>query len=509
MCVSQHSLIYLLPLLSAVTASPILDCTYNGWDILSCSWNGNNTTPCFIQASVNKRRPLFGVCALPFGVIERNCALQLNNSAKNLHALTFSDEVKLNVTCEKDTNETVLLSKFSPYKHLKLDPPVLLDIMENTDGVWNISWKSHNNNYHLTEKREFEVQYKVSDVSWEISKNVFDRHNELSVPLINLLPDTLYQARVRVKTKTQGSQWSDWSINKTWRTQPIATVVSASHLVTHILAPCLATLIFIIMVTFLIRSSDRFKKIFWVSVPNPSTFFENWSPSPFSISSFSIDVASQDLSKVDICWDKEEQPTKYPPSSFQENPTEGSGRSFCSFHNQGYFFFQFPAPRDTDDSPPMYFAYEDLDQRGFSGIQQVMSLPSSPVGDELPLCQADYLILPPSAGIKNKSFVGDLRPHVMQAPSSVQEDLREQKQDESLPEAPLLPTVEDIYAYENQKEENCEDQIEEEPDDPMLSKIQQQRRDTSPDRDDTGAYVSIKDLQNMHYCLVMTGEHRK
>ncbi|XP_075441130.1 interleukin-2 receptor subunit beta-like [Ascaphus truei] len=303
---------YLLPLgvvlflQSLVLAGfPGLDCTYNLWDRLSCSWDAGNqwtSSPCSVRAVVTDDEDnIMGLCSLPIGVSPRRCELYLNNSVKSMHAVTVSNSLHLTVTCspEGDPNVTVTscIPEWFPFYHLCLDPPQSLDIAPTPDGQWNLSWSCHHY-LHMAGNREYEIQFKLSEEPWE---SLPMRQDQLWVPLRQLHPDTQYIAKVRVTQKRyRGGKWSDWSQPLQWRTPPAVSSLSGSHLLTQVLAPCIAVGIFLLLVALIIRSSDRIKKIFWVGVPDPSQFFDplmsthkgnfqKWLSSPFSRSSFSLD----------------------------------------------------------------------------------------------------------------------------------------------------------------------------------------------------------------------------
>ncbi|KAM4652018.1 interleukin-2 receptor subunit beta [Discoglossus pictus] len=504
------SLLHLLFLNLAVTGSPSLDCTYNSWDILSCSWDDRNhsmTSPCYVQANATKRKNRMGFCTLPPGAPPQQCNLQLNNPAKRLPALTWADIVEIKVTCEEDSNMTVRSSlKLSPYNNLRLDPPQILDIQETTNGLWNISWECRTSHY-LEDNMEFTVNYKPSKDPWQAAKNLSEKQNEMWVPLRNLLPDTLYEARVQVIVKEKGSRWSDWSQVKTYGTLPKVDLVQDYQLLS-IISVAVGTVL--ILGIYLFCFSDRFKRMIWVGVPNPSSFFEtliithkgnfqNWLSSPFSLSSFSLDSTPQEISPVDISLNKEESLSIYANLPSRENPIDNSGHSLSSFSNQEYFFFQFPTIKEEVGSTTIYFAYDDLEQRGFPAIQQTMPIPSQLPGDELTLFHADYLSIPPSVGINNGSFVRDPKSIITLAPSSVQEDLKEQDQEELHSHDPLLPS--EMEVFEEKKAEEY-DSLKEEPGGGAILPVEQQQGPVPyPEGDAARGYLSLKELYRQHTSL--------
>ncbi|MEE6492175.1 hypothetical protein FKM82_016505 [Ascaphus truei] len=219
--------------------------------------------------------------------------------------------------------------------------------------------------------------------------------------------------------------------------------------------------------------------------------FQKWLSSPFSRSSFSLDPTPLAISPVDISWSKQDPAHKFLPVSLQESPTNGSGHSFSSFSNQGYFFFQFPTIRE-----------EDFEQRVLAGMLQAGPFPSPNVGEEFPLFHADYLILPPSAslGVHNRSFEADPLPSILQAPPPSQEDLGKQQLKPPHPDTALLPHVERTCEEEEEdmEGEEIEQRKKESGGVTTPSVIQHHGGVPSQEGISAGGYLSLKDLYRQH-----------
>ncbi|KAM3914278.1 interleukin-2 receptor subunit beta [Leptodactylus fuscus] len=203
-----------------------LDCTYNSWTLLSCSWDtDSNFTeyPCYISLNViDDNRDIKGFCSLTPNRNPRSCKMNLTTDEKPVkEILTVDHKLNISVICNdglrRNTSATIL-SNFSAYHNLLLDPPVFTGIKMINHGVWILTWDtSHRSNI---EDLESEVQYKRVDQLWQDAQNIKAK-NVNSIILRNLHPDTQYEAKVRVnQTYFPGGRWSDWGKSLQWTTPP-------------------------------------------------------------------------------------------------------------------------------------------------------------------------------------------------------------------------------------------------------------------------------------------------
>uniref|UniRef100_A0A8C5WIZ6 Fibronectin type-III domain-containing protein n=1 Tax=Leptobrachium leishanense TaxID=445787 RepID=A0A8C5WIZ6_9ANUR len=427
----RYSMIYLNYLLTVLTLQSAvlgdLNCTYNAFDVVSCTWNTGKSSmsaPCSINATQSDEtntRNVTGFCTLPPAVKHRGCKLQMTNARKTKNVLTVSDQLNINVNCSGvETNPVSTLVNFKPYYNIRLDPPSNVGIELSTDGLWNLSWVFPTPDY-IINALKYEVFYKQKSYhSWQNATMIPIRQNGHSVVLRSLLPTTEYEARVRVyQNEFSNGQWSDYSQPVQWTTLREDSEISASPSeITSVWVSCTSILVLLILVPVVLRS-ESIKKILWVSVPDPSRFFDplisthkgnfqKWLSSPFEFSDYSLDP-SPDISPVDIRWNNDKCPPKFFPSGVNEIPTDNSGQSMSSFSNQGYFFFQFPTLNEATNSSNASFSYGCLDQRSIPTVLQNVSLPSPVAGEETPLFHADYLSDPMTVGIgiQNRTFEVD------------------------------------------------------------------------------------------------------
>ncbi|XP_063796725.1 interleukin-2 receptor subunit beta [Pseudophryne corroboree] len=500
MSVRRHIWVYLLTLQKFVLAH--LDCTYNSWELVSCSWKAERnvtSVPCYLSAIVtnDNRRAIKGFCSLPPNVHVRSCVVHLttNNNKYVKDALTVSHVLNMSVICSStwNTNKSVIsLFPFSPYDHLRLDPPRSLDIQMTTDGLWNLTWLvSHR---HYITKTETEVMYKPMKGSWQDAKHFTIQQYELYVPLRDLHPGTQYEARVRVnQTDYPGGRWSEWSKPTQWTTHS-----EGPNFITQVVTPVAAIVTFVLLVTLIIHSSKRFKKIIWISVPDPSSFFDplmsvhkgnfqKWLSSPFSFSSFSLYPSHLDISSLDINGKRDENHQILPSAPTQEAERDSSGHSCSSFSNQEYFSSVCPG-------------YDHMDHRGFPTIAPNGPLPS-PTGEDMPLFHADYLCAPlsiPGLGVHNRSFELDAPSRGTLVPILVEEVIYKGEYHNEHPVTSLPPVMEKVNDDSKEKEK-CEN-LKESPNSYSATPFIQQHVDTtSQEVNVTAGYLSLNELSHKHY----------
>lgn len=472
------------------TRQDALDCTHNSFRTVSCSWEvARNfaSTPCYLLAYViNDTRRIKGICYLPPSSDLRSCVMNLTvNGYHFRNALTVSHCLDVSVICSvgKDINKTVTsLSNFHPFSNLRLDPPSLLDIKMIEDGTWNLTWVIDYRNY--IENVETEVHFKPVKWSWKDAKRFIMKQYDLSVSLRELRPDTLYEAKVRVNQTTyHGGRWSEWSEPIQWTT-PSKDTIGSTFPTPAVVA--ISVLLFIIMVTLF--SSNRVKKIMWIGVPDPSSFFhplidthkgnfKKWLSTPYGVSPFFLDPSPIDISPLKINCKVEEQHLKFPPTPKAEADKDKAGNSGSSFTNQEYF-------------SSVYLGYDHFPSA-------VVNEPlHSPTDEDMPLFQAEYLCAPQSiAGFHNRSFERDVLPRVIQKPVLVEEVIAKPKCDDENGKISTRQETENVR--EAEEIENSEDK---ESLDASSTTPLAQTHDSKPlkEADFATDYLSLKELSQRH-----------
>ncbi|XP_066452402.1 interleukin-2 receptor subunit beta [Eleutherodactylus coqui] len=203
-----------------------LDCSYNSWTLLSCSWDADSTfpsSPCNISAKViDEKRDIKGFCSLPDSGNPRSCQINLTSDEKSVKdILTVDHKLNISVICSsglEGNTSVIFLSDFSAYHNLLLDPPVSMNIIMISYCVWELTWNiSHRSDL---KNIEAEIQYKPVNQLWQNSQNAKVKNvNSYILTLLN--PHTQYEARVRVKqTNFPGDRWSEWGKPARWATPP-------------------------------------------------------------------------------------------------------------------------------------------------------------------------------------------------------------------------------------------------------------------------------------------------
>ncbi|XP_040215365.1 interleukin-2 receptor subunit beta isoform X2 [Rana temporaria] len=488
MSVPSHAWVHFLILFpQTLVLAADLDCSYNTRGILFCSWNADsqyNTAPCNVSAKAeDRRRDISGSCTLSLNENPRNCAVRLTYNGKyNDHPLTVGHYVNMTVDCsDAHTKKIVTCKRFLPYDHVRLDPPESLKIEMSKDGIWNLTWVIFLHHIFYTKT---EVLYKPVRASWQEANNITLWEKELFVLLRGLQLDTSYEAKVRVKsrdgTEDPGAIWSHWSKSVEWRTP------SEDSKMTSLIVAMVLVVVFIVVV--IIFYQNRVKKIIWIGVPSPSSFFDplmseykgnfqKWLSSPFPFSSFSPEPCPPDISSVAVNWNKEEH---HPKSLFDyphETQTAKSIHCGSSFSNRGYF-------------TPNCFTYDHVDHQSFQ-----TSTPHEPLSsptEEMPLFHDDYLCAPFSIaglGFHNKSFQLDSPKRNLQWPILVEEIIdNAENQDDCSSD---LPSTEELI-------EESEDFIESPGASSTAALVFHDVQPASKLSDNSAGYLSLNELHQKH-----------
>ncbi|KAM9324499.1 interleukin-2 receptor subunit beta [Gastrophryne carolinensis] len=231
----------------------------------------------------------------------------------------------------------------------------------------------------------------------------------------------------------------------------------------------------LVPLVMLIVFQKRVKKIIWISVPSPSSFFDplisthkgnfqKWLSSPFPFSSFYPDPTPSDISPLDINWNMKEHHLKNKYGQTKEMQTETDGLSSSEFCNKCYF-------------SPMYDHHQ---------VFETISLPSPT--EDMPLFHADYLCAPLFiSGLHNKSFV-DFQVSNLQMPILV-EEVKDKAEDHN------------DYPKEEAKEEekqSVEVQNESSTAGPITLPIPTNIQPLSHENDKAAEYLSLNELQQKH-----------
>ncbi|XP_029445924.1 interleukin-2 receptor subunit beta [Rhinatrema bivittatum] len=410
----QLRLLHLWLLLSLVFVvgnsqeTPGLNCTFDSLATIACSWTpdyGLVDTPCKIEGTVNNDNTE-ETCNLSSGLTPRKCELVLRKNRED-QAVTVAQSMNLVVSCMKgETTEDKVfeVSMYRPFKNILLSSPISLKIINSSDDGYNLTWHCKHSNY-LVNWRKYEVRYKPTQRNqWKLTDVLFIEQEQRWVEIRNLLPDTEYEAQVRVKQiRYNDSWWSPWSQAFVWITPKADfrfSVKAEEKIFFQVLVPCISVGAIITLVVAAFYASKWFKRILHLHIPDPAKFFnpanseheenfQKWLASPVTPSFFTSGEVQPEISPVEIAPRK-----SLPKESFLPTvPRETSGQSMSSFINQGYFFFHSSNSFKIDPCQ-IYFTYEPFSNESSSseGSPSYGALHSPGTQVDSPLLSAEAVI---------------------------------------------------------------------------------------------------------------------
>ncbi|XP_032635079.1 interleukin-2 receptor subunit beta isoform X2 [Chelonoidis abingdonii] len=427
-------------LASTITQGPSnLTCFYDSRATLFCTWapDRNHTkAPCRLDVFHNTDESnLTRSCEFP-AMAPRRCELAFHKNI-DCQVFTIVDSLLLTVSCQAGENGTTVIQqqKFTPWDNIQLRPPDNLQVVNTSDSTCNLTWRIPISSHYLNNRREFEVWCRDCTKPRETAMLLPIKQDQEWVRIENLLPDSEYEAEVRVKPNQYGV-WSNWSKTLRWRTDRSDVIRGYSEppladpqLTMPALVGTICTIFFIVIIVLIIISQPlkRLKKVLKIYIPDPDKFFpplstvhrgdvQKWLSSPFSTSLFSVSSISPEISELEIIQKEKQDSQLLLPKAFLTSgaPPEASGHSLTScFTNQGYFFFHLPDSYEIEPCQ-VYFTYEPFTRKssGSEDGDSYGALPSPDLcmlEDDLPLFSSGFLhCIEANQGFQNSSFVGEI-----------------------------------------------------------------------------------------------------
>uniref|UniRef100_A0A452HEM5 Fibronectin type-III domain-containing protein n=1 Tax=Gopherus agassizii TaxID=38772 RepID=A0A452HEM5_9SAUR len=389
-------------LASRITQGPSnLTCFYDSRATLFCTWapDRNHTkAPCRLDVFHNTD--------------ERYVQISLQ-----CQVFTIVDSLLLTVSCQAGENGTIVIQqqKFRPWDNIQLRPPDNLQVVNTSDSTCNLTWRIPISSHYLNNRREFEVWCRDRTKPRETAMLLPIKQDQEWVRIENLLPDSEYEAEVRVKPNQYGV-WSNWSKTLRWRTDRIPRDLLPVEIPEDVFIMGMKeeTLGFCVsVVTVLYCCHFERNNISSVFPPLP---LQKWLSSPFSTSLFSVSSISPEISELEIIQKEKQDSQLLLPKAFLTSgaPPETSGHSLTScFTNQGYFFFHLPDSYEIEPCQ-VYFTYEPFAQKssGSEDGDSYEALPSPDLcmlEDDLPLFSSGFLhCIEANQDFQNSSFVGEI-----------------------------------------------------------------------------------------------------
>ncbi|NXM67382.1 IL2RB protein, partial [Serilophus lunatus] len=355
----------------------------------------------------------------------RRCTKIFSQNSKT-QCFTKSDRLSMSVHCQIGENKSipVRIEHFRPLANIKLWPPGNLHLINITENTSNLTWSLNISSHYLYGEREYQVRYRSMSQSWEEATNLAIEHDQMWANFERLSPNSKYEAAVRARPSARSTYkgvWSDWSKPVLWRTCADQT---SSPVLPALLA---STFILVIIGTVFIinfRSLKWFKKILKIHIPDPEKFFpplvsvhrgdiQKWLSSPFSTSSYCVNSTIPEISVLEVMQknDQESQVLLSKGTLTPDPPLETSAHSVSScFTNQGYFFFHLPNSFEIEPCQ-VYFTYEPFTQEG-SGSKDGKSFHalSSPdlctLAEDMTVLPCDFFhCIKENQGFQNSSFM--------------------------------------------------------------------------------------------------------
>ncbi|KAJ8251564.1 hypothetical protein GJAV_G00222700 [Gymnothorax javanicus] len=283
-------------------------------------------------------------------------------------------KVTINVTCADSV--VASFKDYRPAFNVKMHPPGKPVIAKS-----NVSWSLGSPHSTMIPSYYFQLQFKLSEQSWENAES-WDRPGKImSVELAedNFVMGQSYDARVRVRPVESAEDslkgmWSTWSPTTTWRSEVGEPPVGERSRSLPDPGPQLQVIagLAAAAVTLLLLICWKYRRAGWVHklklppVPNPSTYFhvlnsvhggnfQKWLSPMFAPESFDIPQSFEDISAVEVFRAKDVTALLHPSLS---NPTDlwDSSDSSASFSNMGYFYSQYQGSYGLEVCP-VYFSY--------------------------------------------------------------------------------------------------------------------------------------------------------
>ncbi|XP_074932633.1 interleukin-2 receptor subunit beta [Phalacrocorax aristotelis] len=365
----------------------------------------------------------------------RTCIKTFNKNS-DVQYFTAADSLTMSVHCQIGENRSipVQIENFRPLANIKLRPPGNLQMVTKTENTYNLTWCLNVSSHYLKGEREYQVRYRTTSQSWEEARNFTIVQDQMWAVFERLSPDLKYEAAVRARPSPSSvykGVWSDWSETILWRTR--ADQTSRPVLPALIVSSC----IFVIIGTaFLInlRTLKWFKKFMKIHIPDPEKFFpplvsvhggdiQKWLSSPFSTSSYCVNSTAPEISMLEVM-QKNDQDSQFllcKGTPTPDPPLETSGHSVSScFTNQGYFFFHLPNSFEIEPCQ-VYFTYEPFTQEG-SGSEDGESYHALPspdlctLAEDMPVLSHNFLhCIKATWGFQNNSFMEETEDEAQRA----------------------------------------------------------------------------------------------
>ncbi|XP_078274593.1 interleukin-2 receptor subunit beta-like [Rhinoraja longicauda] len=277
---SSSMKLILLPFLGLIVEaqnSSTLNCLVDYKAAMNCTWKDtNNSSHVSLQVYLRSKK-FWSNCTFTrlLPTVEEGKFHTYFCTMKIKHFAQFYSYILILKSSSQAKNFTV--NDFRPSRHIQLKAPCHLSVTKNSTAQnVNISWQVDALHY-LNQKLQYELEYWSKQTKEDVKmKSRVNDIRHLLIEKADLEPDSNYRGRVRVKPiqshLIQG-QWSKWSAEITWRTEPDPNSASIkSNLLCVVVAPLLLAVI--IFISLYLKLPSRVVSKVWIHIPNPASYFQ-------------------------------------------------------------------------------------------------------------------------------------------------------------------------------------------------------------------------------------------
>ncbi|XP_023150032.2 uncharacterized protein LOC111584916 isoform X1 [Amphiprion ocellaris] len=209
------------------------------------------------------------------------CSLKTSDSFPDNdydYSETFADIDSYEILLCHDGNDAceLLDEEFLPMRNIKPNTPCCLTVNQNS-SQHHFTWMSTYEKYSLVKDLRYQLHfYKRGDKHEDTLRDINTNTERCSVDDEWFVPDTEYAARVRSSPNMafyQG-QWSDWSAEVHWKTEPVEYSFSANIFTSEVGKKVLIPLCVMALLVILLCYAPVKKWKQSAFIPNPAPYFD-------------------------------------------------------------------------------------------------------------------------------------------------------------------------------------------------------------------------------------------
>lgn len=223
------------------------------------------------------------VCVLTHTMEGYFCSLKTSDSPSDYDYSfnTFGDTDNYSISlCHNGSDGSEICDpldeEFSPVINIKPNAPCCLTV-NHSSSQWHFTWVSTYEKYSLAEDLRYQLQfYKRGHKPKDMTHGLKTSSESQSVDDEQFVPDTEYAARVRSSPNMAfyKGQWSDWSAEVHWKTEPIENGFSANMFISEVGKKVFIPLCVMVLLVLLLCYAPVKKWKQSAFIPNPAPYFD-------------------------------------------------------------------------------------------------------------------------------------------------------------------------------------------------------------------------------------------